>query len=318
MRGRRLAQATTVRRSRIHARRAPIPVRPPGRPRGITLIELVVVLALLSILLLVSVPAIRVLSGADLRQASREMAATIRYVCEESVIRNMPMRIAYDLDHSTWWVEAADGPARIFRDRDAREAFEEYMAEKAESDERVREEAEQHRSVGPSQADLMNTLLAGQEKDGEEAAALPSGGLLGSLFGGGGFAPAARGGEYQPNVFSPLGDEGEVSDDVFSLRTLPEGLRFVGAWTPQYEEVVEPLDEYELEAMLREEPEDQKWTLVYTHVFPGGYVEDTVVYLGDADGTSVVSITIEPLTARVQVVGDRADLPDLREREQRQ
>jgi type II secretory pathway pseudopilin PulG len=285
------------------------------------MIELVVVLALLSILLLATVPALKTVFGVDLRQSSREMAGTIRYVYEESVIRNIPMRIAYDLDRNTWWVEAADGPARIFRDRDARESFLEYMADKSESDAEVREQAEFKRSLGPSQSDVMNNLLGGPGQEGGQGdsggQAGGMAGLMGGLFGGGGgFAPGIAGGEYQPNEFSPIGDPDE--DDKFVQRELPHGVRFIGAWTPQYDEVVDPLDEYELEAMLREEPEDQVWTIVYTHIFPGGYIEDTVVYLGDEAGTDLMSITIEPLTAQVQMVKGKAELPDLRDREQRQ
>jgi len=282
----------------------------------VTVLELVVVLALLSILLLVTVPAMRTVFGVDLRQSTREMAATIRYVYEEAVIRNIPMRIAYDLDRNVWWVEAADGQARIFRDRDAREAFEEYLADKAEADAEVRERAEQRKGLGPNQQDIMNRLLGGQDGQESPMAEGMGGGMLSALFGGGGFAPGAAGSEYKPNEFTPIGDPDE--DDQFIQRELPRDVRFVGAWTPQYEDVVEPLDEYELEAMLREEPEDQKWTVVYTHIFPGGYIEDTVVYLGDQSGEDLMSIAIEPLTARVMVTKGQAELPDLRDREQRQ
>jgi prepilin-type N-terminal cleavage/methylation domain-containing protein len=283
--------------------------------RGVTVIELVVVLALLSILLLVSIPALKTVFGVDLRQSSREMAATIRYVYEESMIRNMPMRIAYDLDSNNWWVEAADGAVRIFKDRDAREAFADFMAEKAESDAEVREEAEFKRSLGSQGGDILGQVFAGTEDGGESA--MQGMGLLGGLFGGGGgFAPGARGGEYQVNQFTPIGDPEE--DGEFVRRELPRGVRFIGVWTPAYDEVVEPMDEYELEAMLREDPEDQTWTIVYTHIFPGGYIEDSVVYLGDEAGTDLMSIAIEPLTARVQVTKGRADLPDLDDREQRQ
>ena len=149
------------------------------------------------------------------------------------------------------------------------------------------------------------------------AQGMGGGGMLSALFGGGGFAPGAAGNEYKPNEFTPIGSSDE--DEKFIQRELPRGVRFVGAWTPQYDdEVVAPLDEYELEAMLQEDPEDQKWTIVYTHIFPGGYIEDTVVYLGDDTGTDLMSITIEPLTARVQVTKGQAELPDLRDREQRQ
>ncbi len=285
--------------------------------RGLTVIELVVVLALIGILMVVAVPTMRAVFGADLREATLELAQTIRYVRAEAVLRNTPMRIAYDLDGSAWWVEAADGAVRIFRNRDEREAFAEFLTEKAEADERVREDADRRRSAGPTQSDLMAQLL-GDQAGGDEAGGMGGmGGLLGGLFGGGGgFAPGVRGGEYNPNQFGPI--LGDVEGDEHLVRRELGAVRFAGVWTPQYDQPVEPLDEYELEAMMRELPEDQKWTVVYTHVFPGAYTEDSVIYLSDETGDDIYSIRVEPLTGLVEVEKGRIDLPDLSDRELRQ
>ena len=88
---------------------------------------------------------------------------------------------------------------------------------------------------------------------------------------------------------------GKLDDDAMKPRELPSGVRFLGVWTPQYEDMLEPLDEFAREAMLEEESENQEWTLAYTHAFPGGYLEDGVIYLSDDEGNSVISLTIEPL-----------------------
>ncbi len=284
--------------------------------RGLSLIELVVVLALVGIMLLVAVPSLRSVLGADLKASTVELAQTLRYLQDEAVLRNMNMRIAYDLDGRTWWIEAADGPVRIFRDRDSKEAFDEFMAEKAEADERVREDAERRRSLRKSDSDILTGLLGGDEDEDGADPGGGLGGLLGGLFGGGGgFGVTARGGEYDVNAFTPYAGEDE---EAFEKRELPSGVRFAGVWTPQYEDVLEPLDEYELESMLAEPIEDQVWTTAYTHVFPGRYIEDTVVYLSDDSGEDVWSITVEPLTGRVEVIPGRMPLPDISDREQRQ
>jgi len=291
--------------------------------RGLTLIELAVVLALFGVMMLVAVPSLRSIMGADLKASTIELAQTLRFVQDEAVLRNMSMRIAYDLDGRRWWIEAADGPVRIFRDRDAQDAFAEFMAEKAESDAKVAEDADRRRSGGPSQSELLATLM-GDDAEGAAGGAADGGGmggLLGSLFGGGGggMAPAARGGEFQVNEFTPYGGDSDLEEHAFEPRTLPDGVRFAGVWTPQGgDEATAPLDEYEVEAMLREAPEDQQWTTMYTHVFPGRYIEDTVVYLSDDSGESVWSITVEPLTGRVEVISGRVPLPDISNREQRQ
>ena len=281
--------------------------------RGMTLIEVVVVISLMAVLLLVSLPSLKAATGAHVRQAGRELAPTLRYTYQEAILTNTPMRLAYNLDQNTWWIEAADGDAVIFRDRDEREAFGEFMARKAESDERVRERAEASRSAGKTQQQIMQEVL-GEAGDEGGAGGM---GMLNGLLGGMGISPVERGGEFQPNEFRPYGGEGKLDDDAFQLRKLPSGVRFMGVWTPQYGETVKPMDEFDAASMAKEESEDQQWTIIYTHAFPGGYLEDTVIYLSDEDEDTVMSLIIEPLLGRVELVYDVVEPPDLRDREQR-
>jgi len=278
---------------------------------GVTLIELVVVLAIIGMTLVVMAPAVKSAFGVNKRQAAQRMAATIRYAYDESVVRNAPMRIAYDLDNRRWWIEAADGPVRIFRNRNEREAFDEFMEEKKESDAKVAEQSELNRSGMPSMQEIMTNVL-GEEMAAQQQESGGGMGMLGGLFGGGGFGAAQRGGEYQVNEFHPLGEE----EEELAPQTLPGDMHFYAVWTPQYEDPVKPLTDDERESMQAELPEEQKWTVVYTHIFPGGYMEDTIVYLGDEDSDDLVSIVIEPLTGRVTIVKDEVDPPDLRERDQ--
>jgi Tfp pilus assembly protein FimT len=279
------------------------------------MIEVIIVVVLLASLLAISVPAIRASTGANLRRAAAELASTLRYTYQESSLTNLPMRLAYDLDNNTWWVEAADGEALMFRNRDERTAFAEFLADKRESDERVQKEVEQRRAGAKSEQQIMQEIFG---EDGASGGGMGGmGGLLGSLFGGGAMGPAARGGEFNPNEFRPVGEQGQLDDDAFKPRDLPRGIRFLGVWSPQYEDMVEPMDEFAREAMLSEAPEDQRWTVVYTHAFPGGYLEDSVVYLTDENGNSVISLTVEPLLGRVDLVYGQVAPPDLRDREQR-
>jgi hypothetical protein len=276
----------------------------------------IIVITLLAALLMISVPAIRASTGANLRKAATELASTLRYTYQEATLTNMSMRLAYDLDNNTWWVEAADGEALMFRNRDERVAFAEFMADKTESDERVQKEVEQRRAGAKNEQQIMQEIF-GDLAGGGAAAPGGMGGLLGGLLGGGSISSATRGGEFRPNEFRPVGEQGQLDDDAFKPRNLPSGTRFLGVWSPQYGAMVEPMDEFAREAMLAEAPEDQLWTVVYTHAFPGGYLEDTVIYLTDEDGVSVISLTVEPLLGRVDLVYGQVDPPDLRDREQR-
>ncbi len=276
--------------------------------RGFTLIELVVTMSIIGALLLVLIPVINSVLGVDQRKSSRELAATLRYLNDEAVVRNAPMRLAYDLDHNTWWVEAADGPVRIFKDRTQKDAFDEFMADKKDSDQRVADEAEGRKSTS-TVTDMLSQLMPEGLTDD---AAAGGAALMSSLFGGAS-GPSARGGEYTPNEFRPLGTE----EDDFARRQLPADVRFWGVWTPATDDVVKPMDPYEREAMETEDSADQKWTVVYTHIFPAGYMEDTVIYLSDETGDDMTTITVEPLTGRVLVKKGMEDLPDISDREQR-
>jgi len=269
------------------------------------LIEIVVVLTLVGALMLAAVPSLRAVFEVDLRTASRELAATLRYVYDEAAVQNITMRVVYDLDHRSWWVEGADSDVRIFANRDEKDAFKEFQEQKALADAQVKEDLENKRSSQPTMQDLTTSLL------GEDADPSALSGLMGGLMGGGGLFGGGAPGRYEVNQFSPMDDD----SGVFRKRKLPGSTRFFGVWTPEVEDVVRPMDEFEIEAMLREPPEDQKWRMAYTHIFPGGYMEDTVVYLSDEEGQSVTSLVIDPLIGRVRVIRDEADVPDLRARE---
>ncbi|HCP44782.1 MAG TPA: hypothetical protein DIU15_01950 [Deltaproteobacteria bacterium] len=273
--------------------------------QGLTLIEIVVVLTLVGALMLAAVPSLRAVFEVDLRTASRELAATLRYVYEEAAVQNVSMRVAYDLDHRSWWVEGADSDVRIFANRDEKEAFLEFQEQKALSDAQLKEQMDNRRSAQPTLQDLTSSLL------GDDADPSALSGIMGGLMGGGNIFGGGAAGRYEVNQFSPMND----SRGMFRKRELPSGTRFFGVWTPEAEDVVRPMDEFEVEAMLREEPEDQKWRMAYTHIFPGGYMEDTVVYLSDDEGQSITSLVVDPLIGRVRVVRDEADVPDLRARE---
>ncbi len=284
---------------------ASVPTAPDmASQRGLTLIEVVVVLALVGVLLLAAVPSMRAVLDVDLKSASRELAGTLRYVYDEASVRNLVMRVAYDLDNRTWWVEAADSDVRIFSNRKEREDFDDFMEKKKLSDEQVNERAQLRQTKKPTMSEL-GEMMGGDQGGGGGAL----GGLLGGMLGGGLSAKTGVG-QYSVNQFSPVG-----GDEAFEKHVLPGSTRFWGVWTPQHDEVLRPMDEFEAEAMLRESEEDQRWRVVYTHIFPGGYMEDTVVYLSDESGETITSLVVDPLIGRVRSIQDKVEVPDTRDRD---
>lgn len=92
-----------------------------------TLIEIMVVCAILGVVLAVSIPTLRGILDAEQTAAARELALTYRYLRDEAALRNVTFRIAYDLDTASYKVEVGDPGTLIFTDPESREEFEEEV-----------------------------------------------------------------------------------------------------------------------------------------------------------------------------------------------
>ncbi len=255
--------------------------------RGITLIELMVVIVIISIVMFVAVPMIGSRLGGDIRKTAKRLGGTLQIAYDEAALRHVPMRLAYNLDDHAYWVEEATGPVRLFETQAARE---EYL----EDEEDRQEELEEWKERDADMKERIETQHESEMSDPEN----PMSGLLSMLglqLGTGALEPAPRLNEFVP-----------VEDEVFELVELPKQVRFLGVWSPQWADVVEPQDP-------PPEEEDEERLIVYTHIFPEGYMEDTVVYLVDRQEL-VMSLVVEPLTGRVRVEVGEADPPDREDR----
>ena len=85
---------------------------------------------------------------------------------------------------------------------------------------------------------------------------------------------------------------------------LPGGSAFGWIWTPQHEEPVEP------SSFLPEDSEDE--IIVYTHIFPNGQMEPTVVrVVDDDDPDEGWTVIVEPLTGRIHLEDELVEPDDL-------
>jgi len=222
--------------------------------------------------------------GGDLRQSTRKLGSTLQIAYDECALRHVPMRLAYDLDAHAYWVEEATGEVRLFETQTAREEYQEDEEDRQEEIEEWKERDEQMK-------DRIESQHESEMNDPEN----PMSGLLGMLglqLGTGALEPAPRLNEFVP-----------IEDDVFDLVELPGSIRFMGVWSPQWDDVVEPQDP-------PPDPDDEEAEnrIVYTHIFPEGYMEDTVIYLMDRR-EMVMSLVVEPLTGRVVAEVGESDPP---------
>jgi type II secretory pathway pseudopilin PulG len=88
-----------------------------------------------------------------------------------------------------------------------------------------------------------------------------------------------------------------VGMDFIEPEVLPRGVRFIGVRTPQFRQII-------------------KTGKAYTHFFPNGWAERTLVYLQDTHGAEM-TLEMEPLSGRVVIWDGQLDYRDLDERHAR-
>jgi general secretion pathway protein H len=78
----------------------------PARPRGLTLLELLVVLGLMAIVASVGIPMfVGAVSNTELRTAAREVAAGLRYARSEALAQKRETVVVYDVERRTFRVD---------------------------------------------------------------------------------------------------------------------------------------------------------------------------------------------------------------------
>lgn len=94
------------------------------RRAGISLIEIVVVIAIMAVVLGIGVPSLAAIFDLQQRSAARELAMTYSFLVNEAAMRNVTFRIAYHLDENYYQIEVGDPETLVFTDPEARAQFE--------------------------------------------------------------------------------------------------------------------------------------------------------------------------------------------------
>jgi prepilin-type N-terminal cleavage/methylation domain-containing protein len=137
---------------------------------GLTLVEVIVVIAILGIIMAVAMPSINGALMIDQQSSAKNIAQTYIWLIEEASMRNMSFRIVYNLDQGTWKVEAGDPNSLIYGSPEEAEKHQEELKDKMKRyTKRQMEEndidlEEQTASFQPLESELFKT--AGQLPEG--------------------------------------------------------------------------------------------------------------------------------------------------------
>jgi len=92
-----------------------------------TLVEIMVVIAIIAIVVGIAVPSLAGAFSLQEREAASTLAKNYTSLLEEAGLRNVSFRVAYNLDQNTWQVQVGDPKALVFDDPDKRAAYEQKL-----------------------------------------------------------------------------------------------------------------------------------------------------------------------------------------------
>jgi general secretion pathway protein H len=84
--------------------------------RGFTLVELLIVVAVMGLMAALVGPGLGSVTGANARQSAGELAGSMRALFDTAALRHATCRMVLDLGERAWWAECAPGRTGIARD----------------------------------------------------------------------------------------------------------------------------------------------------------------------------------------------------------
>lgn len=84
-----------------------------GATRGFTLLEIGIALMLVGLMIAVAIPSMNAVTGARLKGSTNLMGGAIRDTYARTALLGRSTRLVMDLEQQAWWVEEAEGVARV-------------------------------------------------------------------------------------------------------------------------------------------------------------------------------------------------------------
>ena len=84
-------------------------------------------LAVMALVAAISIPTLEGLLALKQRSAAKDLAQTYTWLLDEAALRNVAFRMVYNLDRSTWMIEAGDPSTLVFSDPESREKHDEKL-----------------------------------------------------------------------------------------------------------------------------------------------------------------------------------------------
>jgi general secretion pathway protein H len=249
--------------------------RPTAHQRGFTLIEMLIVVAVMGVMIGAIAVGFGTTRVAQLTRATNQVAATIRYGFDKARTTGEHYRLRVDLAAGTFTLQKADGamylPATDRRDGKLVVADDDDLRDRERRDERASEGF--FRSL---QAQVFGVGGAPPVAARDAGAALASGATV----------PRAR-----PPLFDSFSEENAIAGLSAPIE-LPEGTRVLWVRTAD-----------DLEPVTKGE--------AYLYFFPSGRTQLAHIGVADVEGTQRYTIKVQPLTGKVTIVDgeERLELP---------
>jgi len=242
-----------------------------ARPRepGFTLIEILLVLAIVGLIMTLGVGGLRRLARSDLRGDTTRLAGAMRFLFYRASTTGKTHRLVLDLEGGRYWAEVTDDKFYV-----PREVETPAEARKREADEA--KEDEDKKAAAEKASHSAATDLFGSSSTSSSGLPLNSS-----------YDPAKLEiGEFKPKRarFSAF------KETALKPVTLKKRVIFRSVFTPRSTEPVTN-------------------GRAYIYFFPLGQTEAAIVSLSDPDGDTIYSLVAHPITGRVRVYNQEVKPP---------